>query len=430
MGVVNVAFDKSDTQKKVKDHRLMKCRCCSKELNHLVVDLGMSPLCENLVKPDQLFESETFYPLRLYVCDECWLVQLHDHVSGIEIFDSSYAYASSMSSTWVKHCEHYCDKVIDRFSLTEKSFVIEVASNDGYLLKNFVNRGIPCLGIEPAIRLAEIAEAGGIPVLKEYFGSQVGSQLRDHDVIADLMIGNNVLAHVPDLHDFLIGFKRVLAEQGTITFEFPHLLNLLEKNQFDTIYQEHYCYFSILALQRVFAMNGLRIYDVEEVQTHGGSLRIFVCHEHASLVTELSVQRIMDRERTAGLEDINVYKAFAKVVSEVKWQLLEFLIKARRSGKSVVGYGAPGKGNTLLNYCGIREDLLEFTVDKNPLKQNTFLVGSRIPVYEPSAIERRRPDYVLILPWNLREEIVEQLSYVRQWGAKFIVPIPSLEIID
>ncbi len=407
----------------------MKCRCCGSALNHLVVDLGLSPLCESLVYADQLDEPETFYPLRVYVCDQCWLVQLHDHVSGVEIFDDTYAYASSMSSTWLKHCERYTEAITNRLALGHRSLVVEIASNDGYLLKNFVKHGIPCLGIEPASRLAALSETHGIPVCKQYFGSRLADQLRSEGHVANLMIGNNVLAHVPDLHDFLDGFRRLLADEGTITFEFPHLLNLIDKNQFDTIYQEHYCYLSIIALQRAFSMNGLRIYDVEELPTHGGSLRVYVCHEDAKIATQPTVEELLEREQLFGLDRIEVFQDFSARVSETKWKLLEFLISARRAGKRVAGYGAPGKGNTLLNYCGIREDLVEFTVDKNPLKQNTFLVGSRIPVYDPSAIDHQRPDYILILPWNLRDEIIAQLSHVRQWGAKIVVPIPELEII-
>lgn len=408
----------------------IKCRCCSKSLQHLVVDLGLSPLCESLVYADQLNEPETFYPLRVYVCDQCWLVQLHDHVSGREIFDDAYAYASSMSTTWLSHCERYTEQIAGRLALDKKSLVLEIASNDGYLLKNFVKRGIPCLGIEPASRLATAARLQGIQVRDEYFGCELAQALAAEGMEADLMIGNNVLAHVPDLHDFIGGFKRILKKDGTITFEFHHLLNLIEQNQFDTIYQEHYCYFSIIALQQAFAMHDLRIYDVEQLPTHGGSLRIYVCHSQSAIETLPATAHIVQRERAAGLNGLQVFQAYSELVSETKWKLLEFLIAARRAGKRVAGYGAPGKGNTLLNYCGIREDLVQFTVDRNPLKQNSYLVGSRIPVYEPSAIDRERPDYILILPWNLRDEIVQQLSYARQWGAKFIVPIPQLEVIS
>ncbi len=408
----------------------MCCRVCSTALRHVVVDLGLSPLCENVISLEKADEPETFYPLKMYVCDHCWLVQLHDHVGGQEIFDGSYAYASSVSKTWLKQCKDYCHQMAQRLELDSDSLVVEIASNDGYLLKNFVEMEVPCLGVEPAIRLAEIAESQGIPILKEYFGSSCAERLRTQGCQADLMIGNNVLAHVPDLHDFLAGYRLLLAPEGTATFEFPHLLNLIQGNQYDTIYQEHYCYFSLIAVRRALADNGLRLYDVEELSTHGGSLRIFVCHEESAIETSASVAKLIEREVDAGLDQLDSYRSFAKNVIESKYQLLDFLIACKRSGKAVVGYGAPGKGNTLLNYCGIREDLLEFTVDRNPLKQNSLLPGSRIPVYEPEAIDQRRPDYILILPWNLKDEIIQQLAHVREWGAKFVVPIPTLMVVD
>lgn len=408
----------------------MSCRNCQAELKHVAVDLGLSPLCENVVLPTQLNEAELFHPLKVYVCDQCWLAQLHDHVGGEEIFDGKYAYASSISSSWLQHCKRYCQRMMEELKLDGQSLVVEVASNDGYVLRNFVEAKIPCLGIEPATKLANVAESLGVPVIREFFGKQLASKLREQNRLADLMIGNNVLAHVPDLHDFVAGFKLLLAPQGTITFEFPHLLRLLQGNQFDTIYQEHYCYFSVLTLVDVFAKHDLRIFKVEELNTHGGSLRLFVCHQEANAETCNSVQKVINDEIAGGLNRLDTYQGFAREVVDAKFDLLEFLINAKRAGKSVVGYGAPGKGNTLLNYCGIRQDLIEFTVDRNPLKQGSFLPGSRIPVLDPAAIDQRRPDYVLILPWNIKEEIINQLAHIRSWGAKFVVPIPRLTIVD
>ncbi|MEM7452771.1 MAG: class I SAM-dependent methyltransferase [Planctomycetota bacterium] len=406
------------------------CRFCNTPLEDVVVDLGMSPLCQSQIEKEALNRAEVFYPLRAFVCRSCWLVQVHEHVSGEDIF-SHYAYFSSFSDSWLEHCRSYCEYIIQRLSLDRSSFVVEVAANDGYLLQNFVASRIPCLGVEPATNVAQKAMKKGVPVINEFFGEETAKNVVTLHGKADLVIANNVLAHVPDLNDFVLGLSIVLAEGGTLTVEFPHLLNLIELNQFDTIYQEHYCYFSLLTLQKVFGAVGMRIYDVETIPTHGGSLRIFVCHNgNEQLETRKAVEQIRSREIDGGLTELATYEAFADRVRQLKWRLVEVLAGLKRDGKRICAYGAPGKGNTLLNYGGIREDLVAFTVDRNPFKQGSFLVGSRIPVYEPEVIKEYQPDYVLILPWNLKEEIMGQLSYIREWGGKFIVPVPQVEIVE
>jgi len=405
------------------------CRFCDAHLRHLVVDLGKSPLCESFLTADQLNQMEPFYPLQAFVCDQCFLVQVLDHVGGVSIFGGEYAYFSSFSDSWLKHCSSYADNIVERLGLDEQSQVVEVASNDGYMLQYFMEKGIKTQGVEPADNVAEVARQKGVPTRVEFFGEATAKGLVADSIRADLLIGNNVLAHVPDLNDFVCGLKIVLAPTGVLTMEFQHLLNMLELNQFDTIYQEHYCYLSLHAARQVFEHHGLTIFDVEEIPTHGGSLRIYVRHtEDKSRPVLPTIAEIHDREISAGLTDLETYSAYGEKVAETKRQLLEFLIQARREGKRVAGYGAPGKGNTLLNYCGIREDLIEFVVDRNPYKQGKFLPGTHIPVFAPEKIDREQPDYVLILPWNLREEITNQLSYVRDWGARFVVPIPRLEV--
>lgn len=404
------------------------CRFCATPLRDVVVDLGMSPLCQSQIEPDALNQPETFYPLRAYVCQACWLIQVHEHVSGEEIF-SHYAYFSSYSDSWLAHAAKYVDKITERLQLGANSQVIELASNDGYLLQNFVAKIIPCLGIEPATNVAQVAIEKGIPVLNRFFGVETAREVVSSGKRADLMIANNVLAHVPNLNDFVAGIKIVLAPGGTLTVEFPHAQNMIELNQFDTIYQEHYCYFLLLTLEKVFASHGMRLFDVEKIPTHGGSLRIYVAHDDDSRPITPEVTAVRDAELAAGMTDMQAYRDFAHRVQETKWNLLEFLIHARREGKTVAAYGAPGKGNTMLNYCGIREDLVAFTVDRNPFKQNAFLVGSRIPVYPPEMLFQTKPDYVLVLPWNLRSELEQQLEPIRHWGGKLVFAIPQLEIV-
>jgi hypothetical protein len=401
------------------------CRFCGAPLEHVFVDLGMSPLCESYRTLQQQDEMEPFYPLCAYVCDKCLLVQLRQYVSAESIF-SEYAYFSSYSESWLAHARNYVEKMVQRFGLGVESQVVEVASNDGYLLQYFVERGIPSLGIEPAANVAEAARDRGVPTLVKFFGRETARELVAGGTRADLLVGNNVLAHVPDLNGFVAGLKILLAPRGVVTMEFPHLMRLVEGNQFDTIYHEHFCYFSLLAVQKVFAAHGLEIFDVEELRSHGGSLRIYARHcEEADEPVGGAVADLLARERAAGFGEIETYRSFGRQVAETKRKLLELLFDARRHGKRVAGYGAPGKGNTLLNYCGIRTDLLDYTVDRNPYKQGKFLPGTGIPIFAPARLAETTPDYILILPWNLKEEIVAQLSCARDWGARFMVPIPE-----
>ena len=406
------------------------CRFCGTPLHQTVVDLGLSPLCQNRVTPEQVDRHEIFYPLKAMLCEACWLVQVHAHVSGEEIF-SHYAYFSSFSDSWLRHCREYVQMITAKLRLGSKSQVIEIASNDGYLLQYFVEQGIPALGIEPAANVAEAARQKGVESITKFFGTQTARELVDQGLRPDLLLGNNVLAHVPDLNDFVAGLKLLLKDDGVITFEFPHLMRLIEENQFDTIYQEHYCYFSLLAIQKIFQAHGLTVFDVETLSTHGGSLRIYARHsEDESKPISESVGRLHELEIEKGYARLDAYTDFAERVAETKRQLLSFLIEAKREGKSIVGYGVPGKGNTLLNYCGIRTDFLDYTVDRNLMKQNTFLPGSRIPVFAPEKIAETRPDYVLILPWNLKQEIMDQLAYIRAWGGRFVVPIPETKVFE
>jgi len=405
------------------------CLFCGTPLEHTFVDLGKSPLCESYLSAEQLDGMEPFYPLHVYVCAECYLVQLKEYVSGEEIF-TEYAYFSSYSDSWLAHARRYTEQMIAQLDLDASSQVIEVASNDGYLLQYFVERGIPAIGIEPAANVAKVAEQRGVPTLVKFFGRETARQLVEEGRQADLLLGNNVLAQVPDVNDFVAGLKIALAPEGVITIEFPHLMQLVANNQFDTIYHEHFSYFSWVSAERIFAAHGLVLYDVEELPTHGGSLRIYARHtEDESKPVTVRAQSLRQREVEAGLLSLDYYRSFARQVEATKRDLLEFLIEAKRSGKRVVGYGAPGKGNTLLNYCGIRTDFLEFTVDRSPYKQGKFLPGTQIPIRHPDALREAQPDFVLILPWNLRDEIAAQLSYVREWGGRLVVPIPRVEVL-
>lgn len=406
------------------------CRFCNTPLEQTFVDLGMSPLCESFLRADQINQMEPFYPLHVYVCEKCFLVQLEQYVSAEDIF-TDYAYFSSYSDSWLAHAKKYTEQMVERFGFNAKSLVMELASNDGYLLQYFVARGIPALGIEPAANVAKVAIEKGVPTLVKFFGRQTAQELVADGRQADLLLGNNVLAQVPDLNDFVAGMKIALKLGGVITNEFPHLSRLMEENQFDTIYHEHFSYFSLLTTEKIYFAHGLRVFDVEELPTHGGSLRIFACHnDDASKPTCARVTQLRAREEAAGLSKLDAYAAFAEQVKETKRKLLEFLVQARRAGKSVVGYGAPGKGNTLLNYCGIRTDFLDFTVDRNPHKHGKFLPGTHIPIEHPDRIKQARPDYLFILPWNLKDEIIEQNGYIRKWGGKFVVPIPEVKVYD
>ena len=406
------------------------CRSCGAALAHTFADLGMSPISNAFLKADQLNRMEPFYPLHAYVCGECFLVQLEEFESPQQIFGDNYAYFSSYSDSWLDHARHYTEQVTARFGLGAKSQVIEIASNDGYLLQYFKQKGVPVLGIEPAKNVAEAAVAKGVPTLTKFFGVATATELVAKGTRADLLLGNNVLAHVPDLNDFVAGMKAILKPAGVLTMEFPHLQHLIEENQFDTIYHEHFSYFSFLAAQRVFARHGLQLFDVQEIPTHGGSLRIYGRHAGQGGEQGDRVKDLVARERRLKFEDLETYRKFSGQVQETKRQLLEFLIAARRAGKRVVGYGAPAKGNTLLNYCGIRSDFIDFTVDRSPHKQNTFLPGTHIPVYAPERIDEVKPEYVLILPWNIRDEIVKQMAHIRSWGGKFVVPIPKVKVLD
>jgi hypothetical protein len=388
----------------------------------------MSPLCQTHIAPHQLQEREPFYPLHAYVCEQCWLVQLQAFVAPDEIF-GEYAYFSSYSTSWVEHARRYAHMVIERYGLGARSKVVEIASNDGYLLQHFVAAGVPVLGVEPAANVAKAAIDKGIATTVRFFGTQTAKDLVAEQGFADLLLGNNVLAHVPDLNDFVAGMKVLLAPTGVITMEFPHLQRLMADNQFDTIYHEHFSYFSFVAVERVFAHHGLTLFDVEELPTHGGSLRIHARHSgHDARPIEDRVHALRRRELDDGFETVDRYRGFGEQVRSTKRKLLSFLIDARSRGKTVVGYGAPGKGNTLLNYCGIRTDFLDFTVDVNPYKQGKYTPGTRIPILAPSAIREFKPDYVLILPWNLKDEIAATASYVREWGGRFVVPIPEVSV--
>lgn len=406
------------------------CRFCGTQLKHLLVDLGMSPLCESFVAAEAFNAMEPFYPLRVFVCHECYLAQLDEYVPEEDIF-TEYAYFSSFADSWIEHAKRYCETMTERFGLNASSNVVEVASNDGYLLQHFVAMGIPCFGIEPAANVAKVAIEKGVPTEVEFFGTESARKFADAGRKADLILGKNVLAQVPDLNDFVAGLKMMMNPGGIVTIEFPHLLRLLEENQFDTIYHEHYCYFSLLSAERIFAHHGITLFDVEEVPTHGGSLRIIGRHaEDSSRPVTDRLNALRDTEIKAGLDSLSAYDAFAENVRETKRKILEFLIDAGRSGKSVAGYGAPGKGNTLLNYCGIKTDMMEYTCDRNPYKQGRYLPGSRIPIFPPEQLAATKPDYVVIMPWNFRDEIVKQLHYVADWGAKLVVFIPEVEIIE
>jgi SAM-dependent methyltransferase len=405
------------------------CRFCNAPLAHTLCDLGMSPLCESILAADQTNQMEPFYPLRVWVCRQCLLVQLEQYVSAEHIF-TEYAYFSAFSTAWLEHARSYVAMITDRLGLGPQSQVIELASNDGYLLQYFVERGIPALGIEPAANVAEAARKRGVETLVKFFGRELGAELARSGKRADLVIGNNVLAQVPDLNSFVAGIANVLAPTGTCTLEFPHLQRLIEGNQFDTIYHEHFGYFSLLAVETIFAAHGLTVFDVEELWTHGGSIRIYARPTaDASRPVGARVLELRAREEGLGFRDMATYAAFEDRVRETKRRILELLIAAKRAGKRIAGYGAPGKGNTLLNYCGIRTDFIEFTVDRNPYKHGRFLPGTHIPCYAPDKIDTEKPDYIFILPWNFKDEILKQLAHAREWGARFIVPIPEPQIL-
>lgn len=408
---------------------MASCRFCDSPLKHTFVDLGMSPLANEFLGSDKLTEMEPFYPLRAYVCDRCLLVQLPKIVSPEAIF-SDYPYFSSYAETWLEHARAYANKVTNRFSLTKRSRIVEVASNDGYLLQYFLAKGMRVLGIEPAANVAAAAIKKGIPTLVLFFGKEAARQLVAEDTRADLLIGNNVLAHVPELNDFVEGLKILIEPRGVITLEFPHVMRLMEGNQFDTIYHEHVSYFSFNTVEKIFRAHDLTIFDVEELPTHGGSLRIYARRRgQPDEPIEPRVAELREREIEAGLGRLETYLSFGEKVNETKRNLLEFLIEAKREKKTIVAYGAAAKGTTLLNYCGLRSDFIDYTVDRSPHKQGKFVPGTGIPIYDPEKVKETKPDYLLILPWNLKEEIMRQMAYVRKWGGKFVIPIPKVEVL-
>jgi hypothetical protein len=458
-----------EMSQEVKQSHSPKCRFCSTDLRHTFVDLGTSPLCQRHVTPARFNHAESFYPLHVYVCEKCFLVQLPEYVAREEIFDAEYGYFSSFSDTMLAHARGYVEMMTERFGLSEKSKVVELASNDGYLLQYFVQKGIPVLGIEPTANTAAAAEKKGVPSLRKFFGRQTAREVLESQGPANVILGNNVLAHVPDINDFVGGMKILLAPGGVVTMEFPQLLHLISQNYWDTIYHEHFSYLSFTTVQAIFAAHGMTLFDVDEIATHGGSIRIYARHadstdgiEETRIRTnrhestrmkskevredsrefveirdplwsdESAAKRVAAmklREKQAGHFDLNYYRSFDEQVRESKRSILDFFIQAKRAGKSVAGYGAPGKGNTLLNYCGIRTDFLDYTVDRSPHKQGNFLPGTRIPILAPDKVRETKPDYLFILPWNLKDEIMKQMSYIREWGGKFVVPMPRVEIL-
>jgi SAM-dependent methyltransferase len=406
------------------------CRHCGSPLTVSFADLGVTPLANSYLREEDLHRMEPFFPLHGYVCESCWLVQLVHAVSPEELF-GTYAYFSSYSDTWLQHAEHYADEMVANRGLSSSSLVVEIGSNDGYLLQYFLRRGVPVLGIEPAANVAETAQARGIPTVSRFFGAESAATLAEDGNTADLIVANNVLAHVPDINDFVRGLKLLLRPGGVISVEFPHLLSLIEGNQFDTIYHEHFCYLSLIAVERVFRSRGLAVFDVQELPTHGGSLRVFAMRaDDPARPVSSRVQELLEREIAAGFTRIDTYSRFSDRIKRTKRKLLELLVAIKNQGKSIAAYGAPAKGNTLLNYCGIGTDFLDYTVDRSPHKQGRYLPGTRIPIHHPDRIPATKPDYVLILPWNLKDEIMERMDPICRWGGKFIIPIPEPEILQ
>ena len=407
----------------------MKCRHCGAELTHTFIDLGSAPPSNSYLTAETMKEPEKWYPLKVMVCDHCWLVQTEDFVGVEEMFSQHYAYFSSYSTTWIKHASNYVDAMVERFRLNAESNVVEIAANDGYLLQFVKDKGIPCYGIEPTQSTAKAARKKGLEIIEKFFGVTMAEELAGQGRQADLAVANNVLAHVPDINDFIKGFSILLKPNGVATFEFPHLLNLVHQNQFDTIYHEHYSYLSLTAICTIFGMSGLTVFDVEEIPTHGGSLRVYAKRKDSG-VHELSqhVAELLQRETEVGMNSAAFYAGFEAKANKVKNDLLAFLIKAQKTEKTVAGYGAAAKGNTLLNYAGVRPDLLPYVVDRNPAKQDMYLPGCRIPIVTEEHLKQNKPDYVIILPWNLRAEVVEQLAYIRDWGGQFVTAIPTLKV--
>lgn len=408
----------------------MNCRFCSTPLQHVFIDLVNSPASNSFLAKEQLNEPEVFFPLKVFTCHECFLVQVDEYKKSDAIFNSDYAYFSSYSTSWLAHAKKYTESMIERFNLNEQSSVIEIASNDGYLLQYFVEKNIPVLGIEPTKNTAEVAKQKGITTITEFFGINLAETLAEKGIGADVLLGNNVLAHVPDIVDFVTGLKMVLKPGGVITMEFPHLMQLVSNNQFDTIYHEHFSYISFFTVKRIFEAQGLELFDVDELLTHGGSLRIFAKHkEDTDKSISANVASLLKKEVEAGINSLRYYENFTAQATKVKLDLLSFLIQQKKDNKKVAAYGAAAKGNTLLNYCGVKNDFIDYVIDANPAKQNKYLPASHIPVIEESHLKKTKPDFVIILPWNLKEEIMNQLSYIRDWDGKFVIPIPHLQIV-
>lgn len=405
----------------------MKCRHCEAELEHVFLDLGYAPPSNAYLLEEALRAPEITFPLKLYVCNQCWLVQTEDCTEAEKLFSKDYAYFSSTSQSWLQHAARYAEEITKRLGLSKDSFVIEVASNDGYLLKNFIATSIPCLGVEPTDSTADAAEAIGVPVLREFFGVATATTLAEGGKRADLICGNNVYAHVPDINDFTQGLCIALKEGGVINLEFPHLMRLIEQNQFDTVYHEHFSYLSLTSVARIFSEAGLRVFDIEELPTHGGSLRIYGCHDKDPRITKPSVREMLETEKQFGLQDINTYEVFQHRADKVKNDFIDFLIQQKRAGKSVAAYGAAAKGNTLMNYAGIKHDLIDFVCDAAPSKQGKFMPGSHIPILAPSELAQRKPDWVVILPWNIAGEVIQQ--QVLSWGGKFVIAVPELKFL-
>ena len=409
--------------------KLQKCRFCNSDLNKIFMDLEESPLANSYLKESD-FDNEKNHPLCTFLCENCFLVQLEEIETPENIF-SKYAYFSSFSTSWLKHAKNYVEMIIPRLSLNEKSLVVEIASNDGYLLQNFIEKSIPVIGIEPAKNIAKAAMEKNIPTLTNFFNNQLAKKLSSEGKKADLIIGNNVFAHVPCLNDFVSGLKILLKMNGTITLEFPHLLQLMKNNQFDTIYHEHFSYFSLLTAQKILAHHNLKVFDVDELSTHGGSLRLYITHkENNQISLSNNVLVVLEKEKKFGLNKISTYEEFGTQVSKIKIDLQKLIKNIKSNSKNIICYGAPAKGNTLLNYCNITNDQIDYTVDKNPHKQNLFLPGTHIPIYPPEKIQKTKPDYILILPWNLKDEIIEEIKYIRDWKGKFVIPVPEVKILN
>ncbi len=407
----------------------MNCRHCQTELNTVFADLHFSPPSNSFLLENQLNSTENYFPLKVYACPNCFLVQVDEYKNAKEIFDQEYVYFSSFSTSWLAHCKSYTEQMIERFGFGESDQVVEIASNDGYLLQYFKEQGLPVLGIEPTANTAAVAQEKGIKTLVEYFGTDTAGAIAQREGKASLLLGNNVLAHVPDINDFVQGMKLMLAENGVITMEFPHLLQLIEESQFDTIYHEHFSYLSFIAVEKIFASVGITLFDVEEIPTHGGSLRIFGKHEDdVSHEVTNRVKNLVSKEKNAGLNSISTYKNFQEKCDKIKLDFTEFLIQQKKSGKKVAGYGAAAKGNTLLNFCGIKKDLIDYVVDKSPHKQNKYLPGAHIPVVHEDHLKENKPDYVIIFPWNIKTEIMDQLQYIKDWGGQFVIAIPELTV--